>query len=222
MLIRAVGAWWGLFFAAARGATITVTNFDGPDSHLLTKDDGSLFFNGLVWIGAFDIDNGAIRDAVEGGHLLHLESQFRQFGNSIAVNFNGLPSLYQDVVTQTVTPEDEFAGHAIYTVISDQGLLRDARQLLIFQHDQVFLEDPLRNDPALLDDESGELLVGEFDLYRRSLDQIMEQPTYSLARTIPEPTVSSLLLLGWVVVARRRRSRRHDDSLSLVLSENIT
>lgn len=222
MLIRAVGAWWGLFFAAAWGATITVTNFDGPDSHLLTKDDGSLFFNGLVWIGAFDIDNGAIRDAVESGHLLHLESQFRQFGNSIAVNFNGLPSLYQDVVTQTVTPEDEFAGHAIYTVISDQGLLRDARQLLIFQHDQVFLEDPLRNDPALLDDESGELLVGGFDLYRRSLDQIMEQPAYSLARTIPEPTVSSLLLLGWVVVARRRRSCRHDDSLSLVLSENMT
>ena len=87
----------------------------------------------------------------------------------------------QDVMTQTVVAGDDFAGRAIYTVIADQGLLRDAEQLLIFQHDQVFLEDPLRDDPALLDDESGELLVGEFDRYRRSLDQIMDQPAYTLA-----------------------------------------
>ena len=180
-------------------------NFDGPDSHLLTRDDGTLFFNGLVWIGTFDIDNSAIRDAVDGGQLLHLETQFRQFGRSIAVNFNGLPSLYQDVVTQAVAAGDGFAGRSIYTVISDQGLLRDAELLLIFQHDQVFLQDPLRHDPALLDEETGELLVGDFDLYRRSLGQIMDQPAYSLARVIPEPSVSSVLLLSLVALWRRRR-----------------
>ena len=182
-----------------------MTNFDGPDSHLLTRDDGTLFFNGLVWIGTFDIDNSAIRDAVDGGQMLHLETQFRQFGRSIAVNFNGLPSLYQDVVTQATMAGDGFAGRSIYTVISDQGLLRDAELLLIFQHDQVFLQDPLRNDPALLDEDGGELLVGDFDLYRRSLDQIMDQPAYSLARVIPEPSVSSVLLLSLVAWCCRRR-----------------
>ena len=205
MLTRCFGACWCLLLATASGATITVTNFDGADSHLLTRDDGSLFFNGLVWIGAFDIDNSAIRDTANDGQLLHLETQFLQFGKSVVVNFNGLPSLYQDVVTQTVVAGDDFAGRAIYTVIADQGLLRDAEQLLIFQHDQVFLEDPLRNAPALLDNESGELLVGEFDRYRRSLDQIMDQPAYTLVRVIPEPAASLMLLLGLVVLSLRRR-----------------
>ncbi|MGY8688837.1 MAG: hypothetical protein ACKVHP_14020, partial [Verrucomicrobiales bacterium] len=101
--------------------------------------------------------------------LVLLEESFQQFGRSASIGFNGLPGLYQDVVTQAVAEGDTFAGQNVYTVISNQGLLHDADHLLIFQHDQVFLTDPNRNDPALLNDEEGELLVGEFGRFLGSI-----------------------------------------------------
>lgn len=193
---------------SAPAATLTATNFDGPDSHLLTRSDGTLFFNGLVKVGTFDIDNAAIQDAFATGRLDYLQSQFRQFGRSVSVNFNGLPALYQDSLTQAVAEGDDFAGRQVYTVIADQGLIRLAQELLIFQHDEVFLPDPMRNEPALLDEDDGELLVGDFDRFQRTLDQIMDQPTFSLASVIPEPGSSAMLLLGLgSLLARRRRNR---------------
>ena len=186
--------------------TITVTNFDGADSHLLTDSSGALLFSGTVRLGTFALEDSEIQDAFSHGQLQLLDAQFTQFSNSVAVSFNGLPSLYQDVITQSVAADDAFAGQSVYTVITDLGSIRETDNLLIFKHDQVFLVDPLRNDPALLDDETGQLLVGEFDRYRRSLDQIVDQPAYTLARVIPEPSASALLLITLGMLARRWRS----------------
>ena len=190
----------------AQAATLTVTNFDGPTSRLLTRHDGTLFTNGLVRVGSFGVGGSAVQDAFNDRQFLQLEEQFQQFGRAVSVSFSGLPGLYQDVVTQAATEGDEFVGQPIYTVISDSGRIRDAGNLLIFEHDAAFLADGFRNEPALLDEKKGTLLVGEFNLYRRSLDQIVNQPTFTLVRTIPEPSVLVLCLLACGCASRRQRA----------------
>lgn len=193
---------------SSEAATVTVTNFNGPSSRLLTQEDGTLFANGLVWVGTFEIDSEAIRQAGADQDYLLLETQFRQFGRATAVNFDGLPGLYQDAVTQTVVDGDAFANQQVYTVVSNMGRLRDATELLIFEHDQVFLPDPSRNDPALLSEDEGTVLIGEFGRHRGTVGQVVDQPTFTLARrlVIPEPHTASLLISG-LGLALFRRSR---------------
>lgn len=198
--------FWGLCPAALPGATITVTNFNGPESQLLGRDNGSPLTRGVVWLGTFHISGDAVRQAVSNFALAHLEEQFVQFGNATGVFFNGLPGLYQDVVTQTVAEGDAFAGRHVYTVVSEGGVMSEPGQLLIFQHEQVFLPDPSRIEPALLSEGEGELLVGEFGRFRGNLGQIQDQPMFTLARVIPEPSTASFVLLAFAFLCRRRRS----------------
>ncbi len=190
-----------------KGATVTVTNFNGPQSSLLGREDGSILTNGIVWLGSFNVSSAAIRQAVEEGELTYLQEAFVQFGKATAVFFNGLPGLYQDAITQAVGENDALAGQKIYTVISNQGMLRDAEELLIFEHDLVFLPDPNRIEPALLAEGEGELIVGEFGTYRGSLGQIIDQPMFTLARVIPEPSGAGLLILALAFFGSRRCSR---------------
>lgn len=192
------GIVWMFAMSELGGATVTASNFDGPRSNLIGRDDGSFFTNGIVWIGTFTLEPDAIGAAVENGQLEALHGKFVQFGRATAVFFNGLPGLYQDVMMREVVEGDAFAGQAIYTVISDQGLLRDAGQLMIFQHNQEFLPDPLRNEPAILQEGEGELIVGEFGRFRGSLGQIIDQPMFTLQRVkaIPEPESAILLLVA--------------------------
>ena len=209
---RCLILWFVLvgFLHSAPAATITVTNFDGPRSNLLSRDDGTILTSGLVWLGTFTIDNAGIRKAFADRDLVLLEESFQQFGRSASIGFNGLPVLYQDVVTQAVAEGDTFAGQNVYTVISNQGLLHDADHLLIFQHDQVFLTDPNRNDPALLNDEEGELLVGEFGRFLGSIGQIEDQPMFTLARTIPEPSSTMLLVISLSLIMSRSAFYKYD------------
>ena len=189
----------------APAATVTVTNFDGPHSQLVSREDGTILTNGLVWLGAFALDSTGIQDAFANQDLVLLEESFRQFGNSSSIGFNGLPGLYQNVVTQAVAEGDMFAGQRIYTVISDQGLLHDAQHLLVFQHDRVFLTDPHRIEPALLNDDEGDLLVGEFGRFIGSVGQIEDQPMFTLARVIPEPSATALLFIVLGLAFGRRK-----------------
>lgn len=189
---------------SVRCATITATNFNGSRSNLLSRYDGTILTSGIVWLGSFGVGSASIANAVARGDLDYVQEQFTQFGRATSIFFNGLPGIYQDAITQAVEEGDSFAGQSVYTVISNQGMLRDADDLLIFEHEQVFLPDPSRIEPALLNIDNGKLIVGEYDRYQATLGPIYNEPMFSLHRVIPEPSSASLVLLAGLLLFSRR------------------
>ncbi len=190
------------------GATITVTNFDGVESNLITNARGKLLTSGTVRLGSFGFSDAEVRSAFERQAPQEVMAAFSQFGHSVAVNFDGLPGLYQSTIQDTISSDHSLLGESIYTVITDTPSLETAAEWLVFRHDQVFLEDPLPNQPALLNATTpGELLVGLFGNRTATVGQIIDGSVFGLVMVIPEPSASVLLLLSIMlaIVPRRRR-----------------
>ena len=187
-------------------ATITVTNFDGTDSNPITSANGSLLFRGTVWLGTFTTDDETIRRTAEAQDFQRLSDSFVQFGESVSLLSNGLPGIYQDVVTNAVTEGDAFAGQSVYTVVANLSVLSLASEFLIYKHDQVFLADPDRLLPALLNEnEAGELILGDLGLFEITVGEIEEAKAFSLITPIPELSTLSLLWVASVWLSWNRR-----------------
>ncbi len=159
------------------------------------------------------ITDDQIRDAFANHDLETLGASFSTFGNAVAVGFDGLPGLYQDTITQVIDQGDAFIGQNVYTMIADTSLLLNANELLIYRHEQIFLEDPAPLSPALLNIEAdGELIIGAEAEYEGSVGQIQNQTIFLLReipRPIPEPSALSFMTFSYLILGARRRRPKH-------------
>jgi len=191
--------------AAAKAATITVTNVDFTETNAIVSKSGTVYADksGFVGIGVFSIADAQIAGA---GSAATIANNFTLFGQSdkIGAGFS-LDGTYQFISTAEIGVGSPYTGN-IYTVIGNATTLATSTEFLVFKHDLSFNPDsPLGGPPAMVKAGRGTLILGGFNNFTHFIGLPSGPAPAFNTVTVPEPSATLLGLLGAVGLLRRRR-----------------
>jgi hypothetical protein len=189
--------------AAAKAATITVTNVDFTQTNPVVDGNGTKYAvgSGFVGIGVFSITDAQIAGAIS---PFTIANNFTLFGqaSTMGVGF-GIAGTYHFETTAAIAANSVFTGN-IYTVIGNATTLANSWQFLVFKGNATFSADPAPSGPAILKTGQGTLILGDFNLFNADIG-LGVVPAFNTAYVTPEPSVALLGLMGAVGLFRRRR-----------------
>jgi len=189
--------------AAAKAATITVTNVDFTATNAVVSQTGTKLGSGtgFVGIGVFSITDAQIAAAASASTIANGFTLFGQ-SNTIGAGFS-IDGTYQFESTANIPAGSPFTG-SIYTVIGNAATLATSTQFLVFKEAVTFNPDPAASGPAVLKAGQGTVVLGGFNNFQADIGG-GAQAAFNTVTLMPEPSAALLGLLGAVGLIRRRR-----------------
>lgn len=203
--------------AVVNAAAIRAQNFsdDATQARPIVTSNGNTppANSGSVTVGSFRTFTDAQIQAVNTvADLQALLADFVAFANSLSNPTRigspaaaDAPGLYAADLSAPINAGDPLVGKSIYTLIGNGSNISTSNQLAVVKDDQTFNVDaPVYQANAFIYEPSSVVLVGSAGPSVR-IDVLGANFESLRLRTIPEPSMAMLGLLGLGLVARRRR-----------------
>ena len=205
-LKHVVAAVLAAMSASAFGASITVTNTNGPvATRSIVDNAGNAIDGGYAAIGSISYEAG-LGVAVSGSDIDALFTLFDGAEGPLnSAPFAGTFSVQSAGGVLLNTPND-FSGSPIYLVLGNGSSLSDSTEAAVLKVGTFGNSEPTLSTTII--NENTEVLLGSFDatFNPSGLPPAANNPALRTAVLIPEPSSSLLIgLAGLTLLVRRKR-----------------